>query len=107
VAVIRTDHYKDSLAPGVLNRWLLTRLADGVVTFSERSQRRLTQQFRLTNKHIERRHELPGLCCSQQHRLAFAASPVHFVVKPEHSQRIPLSEFRFPWLGAIALNTEY
>lgn len=54
VAVVRTDHYRDSFAPGFLNRWLLTRLADGVVTFSERARLRLLRQFGLAEERVVR-----------------------------------------------------
>lgn len=47
LVVIRTDHYRDSFAPGILNNLLLTRLANGVVTFSEKARSKLIENFRL------------------------------------------------------------
>lgn len=54
VVVIRTDHYRDSFTSGLPSRWLLTRLADGVVTFSERARLRLLRQFGLPEERVVR-----------------------------------------------------
>jgi glycosyltransferase involved in cell wall biosynthesis len=54
VVVIRADHHRDSFGPGLLNRWLLSRLADGVVTFSEQARLRLVRQFRLAEERVVR-----------------------------------------------------
>ena len=54
VAVIRTDHYRDSFAPGFLNKLLLTRLTDGVLTFSGKARETLTKHFGLSPERIAR-----------------------------------------------------
>ncbi|MBN2507640.1 MAG: glycosyltransferase, partial [Verrucomicrobia bacterium] len=52
--VIRTDHYRDSFGSGLLNRWLLTRLSDGVVTFSASARTRLLDRFGLAEQRVVR-----------------------------------------------------
>lgn len=54
IAVIRTDHYRDSFAPGFLNRMLLSRLTDGVITFSKKARKKLIENFRLAPERIAR-----------------------------------------------------
>lgn len=47
VVVIRTDHKRDFLKPGFGNRFLISRLTDGVITFSERGRREDAVNFNL------------------------------------------------------------
>jgi len=54
IVVLRTDHYRDSFPPGFLNRLLLTRLTDGVITFSEKARINLIGNFRLAPERVER-----------------------------------------------------
>ncbi|HCL92169.1 MAG TPA: glycosyltransferase family 4 protein [Verrucomicrobiota bacterium] len=97
VVVIRTDHYRDSFAPGFLNRWLLTRLADGVVTFSDRAQLRLRQQF--------------GLAAERVARISPALGPEAFTPVPETARRQMREEFGFRddevVLGVVARFQKY
>ena len=41
IAVIRTDHKRDSLKSGLGNRLLISRLTDGMITFSEKARERI------------------------------------------------------------------
>jgi glycosyltransferase involved in cell wall biosynthesis len=43
--VIRTDHKRDSLKPNVGNRLLISKLTDGMITFSERARREDAEHF--------------------------------------------------------------
>lgn len=54
VVVIRTDHYRDSFALGFLNRMLLSRLTDGVITFSEKARAKLINNFHLAPERVAR-----------------------------------------------------
>ncbi len=45
VVVIRTDHKRDPLEPNLGNRFLFSRLTDGMVTFSERARREDAEHF--------------------------------------------------------------
>jgi L-malate glycosyltransferase len=54
VAVVRTDHYRDSFAPGFLNSILLKRLTDGVITFSAKARGRLIENFGIAGERVVR-----------------------------------------------------
>jgi glycosyltransferase involved in cell wall biosynthesis len=45
VVVIRTDHKRDPLKPNPGNRFLLSKLTDGMITFSERARRKDVEHF--------------------------------------------------------------
>jgi glycosyltransferase involved in cell wall biosynthesis len=45
VVVVRTDHKRDPLKPNLGNRLLLSRLTDGIITFSERARREDAEHF--------------------------------------------------------------
>jgi len=47
VLVIRTDHKRDPLKPSLGNRFLVSQLTDGMITFSERARREDVEHFRL------------------------------------------------------------
>ncbi len=47
VIVIRTDHKRDFLKPGFGNHLLISRLTDGIITFSERGRREDAARFNL------------------------------------------------------------
>lgn len=47
VIVIRTDHKRDPLKPSLGNRLLISKLTDGMITFSERAQREDSEHFGL------------------------------------------------------------
>ncbi len=53
VVIIRTDHKRDSLRPTLGNKFLIRRLTDGIITFSERSRRILTENFAIDDKIIK------------------------------------------------------
>jgi glycosyltransferase involved in cell wall biosynthesis len=52
--VVRTDHQRDSFQPTLLNRWLLRRLTDGIITFSEQARAKLTRAFGIAPDRIAR-----------------------------------------------------
>jgi len=45
VIVIRTDHKRDPLKPGLGNRFLVSQFTDGMITFSERARREDAEHF--------------------------------------------------------------
>jgi len=47
VLVIRTDHKRDFLNPGLGNRLLISQLTDGIITFSEKARRQDATAFHL------------------------------------------------------------
>ncbi len=47
VIVIRTDHKRDPLKPSLGNRFLISQLTDGMITFSERAKREDSEHFAL------------------------------------------------------------
>ena len=52
VVVIRTDHKRDFLKPGLGNRFLISRLTDGIITFSERGKRQDAANFSLPPERV-------------------------------------------------------
>jgi glycosyltransferase involved in cell wall biosynthesis len=54
VVVIRTDHKRDSLNPGLGNRLLISKLTDGMITFSERARREDADHFGLPLERVGR-----------------------------------------------------
>ena len=52
VLVVRTDHKRNSIEPGVGNRLLVSRLTDGIMTFSEASRRAFISQFHLPAERV-------------------------------------------------------
>ena len=47
VSVIRTDHKRDFLKPGLGNRLLISQLTDGIITFSEKARRQDADHFQM------------------------------------------------------------
>src|SRR4030043_317698 len=47
VRVVRTDHKRDPLKPSLGNRFLISQLTDGMITFSERARREDAEHFGL------------------------------------------------------------
>ena len=45
VVVLRTDHKRDPLIPNLGNRFLISKLTDGMITFSERARREDAEHF--------------------------------------------------------------
>lgn len=54
IAVVRTDHKRDSIAPHLVNRFLLRRLTDGVLTYSDRARQHLLNAFGLPAERVAR-----------------------------------------------------
>jgi glycosyltransferase involved in cell wall biosynthesis len=52
VIVIRTDHKRDPLRPNLGNRLLISRLTDGMITFSQRARREDSEHFGLPSERI-------------------------------------------------------
>ncbi|MGD0915460.1 MAG: glycosyltransferase family 4 protein [Thermodesulfobacteriota bacterium] len=52
--VIRTDHKRDPLKPSLRNRLLISRLTDGMITFSERARREDEANFGLPAERVAR-----------------------------------------------------
>ena len=54
VIVIRTDHKRDSLNPNLGNRLLISKLTDGMITFSERSKEKDAEHFGLPLERVRK-----------------------------------------------------
>jgi glycosyltransferase involved in cell wall biosynthesis len=54
VVVIRTDHKRDPISPHPGNRFLISYLTDGMITFSEKAKRENAEHFRLPFDRIAR-----------------------------------------------------
>lgn len=52
VIVIRTDHKRDPLKPGLGNRFLISHLTDGMITFSEKARREDAEHFGLPPERV-------------------------------------------------------
>jgi glycosyltransferase involved in cell wall biosynthesis len=52
IPVIRTDHKRDPLSPSAGNRLLISKLTDGMITFSERARRENKERFGLPSERI-------------------------------------------------------
>ena len=52
--VIRTDHKRDSIKPTLGNRFLISNLTDGMITFSERARREDAEHFGLPLERVAR-----------------------------------------------------
>lgn len=52
--VVRTDHQRDSFKPTFLSRFLLRRLTDGLITFSEQARTKLIRDFGIATDRIAR-----------------------------------------------------
>jgi L-malate glycosyltransferase len=50
--VIRTDHRRDPLKPTLGNRYLISELTDGIMTFSERARREDSKNFKLAPERV-------------------------------------------------------
>lgn len=65
VAVIRTDHYRDSFPPTIWSKLLLTRLTDGILTFSEKARLNIIRHFGIAPDRVARIN--PALDCEAFH----------------------------------------
>ncbi len=54
VIVIRSDHKRDPLKPSLGNRFLISQLTDGMITFSERARREDSEHFGLPLERVEK-----------------------------------------------------
>lgn len=54
VIVIRTDHKRDPLKPGLGNRFLVSQFTDGMITFSERARREDAEHFGLPLERVRK-----------------------------------------------------
>ncbi len=54
VIVIRSDHKRDPLKPSLGNRFLISQLTDGMITFSERARREDLEHFGLPLERVEK-----------------------------------------------------
>jgi glycosyltransferase involved in cell wall biosynthesis len=63
--VIRTDHYRDSFPPTIRSKLLLTRLTDGILTFSEKARSNIIRQFGIAPERVARIN--PALDCDAFH----------------------------------------
>ena len=54
VIVIRSDHKRDPLKPSLGNRFLISQLTDGMITFSERARREDAEHFGLPLERVEK-----------------------------------------------------
>ena len=54
VIVIRSDHKRDPLKPSLGNRFLISQLTDGMITFSERARREDSEHFNLPLERVEK-----------------------------------------------------
>ena len=52
VLVVRTDHKRDPLKPSLGNRFLISQLTDGMITFSERARREDAEHFGLPPERV-------------------------------------------------------
>jgi glycosyltransferase involved in cell wall biosynthesis len=52
VLVVRTDHKRDPLKPSLGNRFLISQLTDGMITFSERARREDAEHFGLPSERV-------------------------------------------------------
>lgn len=52
--IVRTDHQRDSFRPTRLSRFLLRRMTDGLITFSEQARTKLIRDFGLAAHRIAR-----------------------------------------------------
>jgi glycosyltransferase involved in cell wall biosynthesis len=52
VLVVRTDHKRDPLKPSLGNRFLISQLTDGMITFSERARREDMEHFGLPPERV-------------------------------------------------------
>ncbi len=52
VVVVRTDHKRDPLKPSLGNRFLISQLTDGMITFSERARKEDAEHFGLPPERV-------------------------------------------------------
>jgi glycosyltransferase involved in cell wall biosynthesis len=62
VIVIRTDHKRDPLKPNRGNRFLLSKLTDGMITFSERAMREDAEHFGFPTERVAKIMPALNLC---------------------------------------------
>ncbi|MGQ9647376.1 MAG: glycosyltransferase family 4 protein [Thermodesulfobacteriota bacterium] len=65
VVVIRTDHKRDPLKPSLGNRFLVSQLTDGMITFSELARKENSKNFGLPPERVAR--ILPALDLDRYH----------------------------------------
>jgi glycosyltransferase involved in cell wall biosynthesis len=54
VIIIRTDHKREPLKPGLGNRLLLSQFTDGMITFSERARKEDAEHFKLPLERVKK-----------------------------------------------------
>jgi glycosyltransferase involved in cell wall biosynthesis len=54
VPIVRTDHKRDPLKPSLGNRFLISQLTDGMITFSERARREDAEHFKLPPERVSK-----------------------------------------------------
>lgn len=54
IIVIRTDHKRDPLKPNLGNRFLISKLTDGMITFSERARQEDSEHFGLPIERVSK-----------------------------------------------------
>ncbi len=54
VIIVRTDHKRDPLKPGLGNRFLISQFTDGMITFSERARREDAEHFGLPLERVQK-----------------------------------------------------
>ncbi|OGP58804.1 MAG: hypothetical protein A2162_05800 [Deltaproteobacteria bacterium RBG_13_52_11b] len=52
VIVLRTDHKRNSIEPSLGNRLLVSKLTDGIMTFSEKSRKECIERFHLPDERV-------------------------------------------------------
>jgi glycosyltransferase involved in cell wall biosynthesis len=65
VIVIRTDHKRDPLKPNLGNRFLISKLTDGMITFSEKAKKEDAEHFGLPAQRIGK--TMPSLDLDRYH----------------------------------------
>jgi glycosyltransferase involved in cell wall biosynthesis len=84
--LVRTDHKRDSFPRGIATRFLLSRWADGVITFSPAAGRRITEAFSYPKERLLVVDPALDLSCwtldppAKDMRAAFGIGPDAFVI---------------------------
>ncbi|NWF93238.1 MAG: glycosyltransferase family 4 protein [Syntrophaceae bacterium] len=109
VIVIRTDHKRDSLKPGLGNSLLISQLTDGMITFSEKAKREDVKNFGIPPERV--RKITPALDLSRYDpqrefkdmRRAFGIGPSEIIIgMVARFQRYRRTEFFLEAVKAIS-----
>ncbi len=82
--LIRTDHKRDFLKPGLGNRILISRLTDGILTFSEKARREDADHFHLPSERVYKVRPALDLARFDPHRAVKDMRRV-FGIRPEET----------------------